>query len=302
MDANRSARVPCAGLPRSAGTPPARPPPERSPAPRRPRRPPARSRFSALRARDFAPTEISTRESRASSDAGRHPEHQQQRGHREAAVVGRLRGRHLQVGHAGQHRQPERRRPPRRANSTHWSTRTTRHHNGVPDTPRSVVVTTRSSRSSRSANREVEAWRTDRTHGWARPLVTRRRRGRGRSSPPSPAGRRWWSASRTERRRSGPCRTCRGRGAAAAAGPAGAGRPTRSAASRWPDAPGWWWPGGRRRRRSGRRPRRSSASTRSAWSLGPSSRGSASPLCSRQPRGSGGDVAGRVGCGPTPCR
>ncbi len=58
--------------------------------------------------------------------------------------------------------------PPR--NSTHWSTRTTRHQAGVPDTPSSVVETARSRRSSRSAKREVEACRTERTHGWARPF------------------------------------------------------------------------------------------------------------------------------------
>ncbi len=69
---------------------------------------PARNRLSALRARDFAPYGDQHPREQGQYDAGRDSEHQHQRRHRETAVVGRLGDRHLQVGRAGQHRQPER--------------------------------------------------------------------------------------------------------------------------------------------------------------------------------------------------
>ena len=157
------------------------------------------------------------------------------------------------------------------------------------------MVTARSSRSSRSVNREVEAWRTDRTHGWARPLVARRRRGRGRSSPPAPAARRWWSASTTARRRSGPCRTCPGRGAAAAAGPASAGRPTRSAASRSPGAPGCVVARRTASTTIGTPAASASASTSSRLVPGAELARLRVAAVLRQLRGSGGDVTGQAG-------
>ena len=90
---------------------------------------------------------------------------------------------------------------------------------GVPETPSSVVATARSRRSSRSANREVEALpdRPDPRLGEA--LRTRRRTSTARSSPRAPSARSRPRASRTARPRSRPCRWSRGRGAAGAAGP-----------------------------------------------------------------------------------
>ncbi len=141
------------------------------------------------------------------------------------------------------------------------------------------MVTTRSSRSSRSVNREVEAWRTDRTQGCASPLVASAQRSRTVVSTFA-----WCTTlvvgidDRAAAIRSLPdvprSRCSRRRGS-------GLSRETHAVSGQ---------PVARRARMVVARRTASvtigtpaasvSASTSSAWSLAPSSRGSASPLCS----------------------